>query len=117
MKGIDIFLIGGLDFTVFNLLFNNNFVIKSLFNSLFITITSLILNMFFTTIAAYALSREFLSGRNILLLIVIFTMFFEPSIVNEFLVINKLSLLNSYLSIILYKMVNIYYLIMLISIF
>ena len=44
-------------------------------------------------------------------------MVFEPSIINEFLVIKKLGLLNSYLSIILYKVVNIYYLILLIRFF
>tara|TARA_B100000131_G_scaffold319194_1_gene364586 strand:- start:787 stop:1617 length:831 start_codon:yes stop_codon:yes gene_type:complete len=113
LDGLDIFP-KGLDFDVFKLMLSNPRVLISFTNSILITTVGLCLNMFFTSIAAYALSKDYLPGRNLFLTLIIFTMVFEPSIVPEFIVINNIGLFDSYWSVILYKMVNVYYLILMI---
>jgi len=113
LNGLDIFP-KGLDFDVFKLMLSNPRVLISFSNSILITTVGLVLNMTFTSIAAYALSKDYLPGRNIFLTIIIFTMVFEPSIVPEFIVINNIGLFDSYWSVILYKMVNVYYLVLMI---
>ena len=114
LDGLDIFP-KGFDIDVFKLMLSNPRVLISFTNSIYITSIGLCLNIFFTSIAAYALSKNYLPGRNIILTIIIFTMVFEPSIVTEFLVVKKIGLFDSYWSIILYKMVNVYYLILMLS--
>ncbi|MDA1181439.1 MAG: carbohydrate ABC transporter permease [Proteobacteria bacterium] len=116
LDGLDIFP-KGFDIDVFKLMLSNPRVLISFTNSIYITSIGLCLNIFFTSIAAYALSKNYLPGRNIILTIIIFTMVFEPSIVTEFLVVKKIGLFDSYWSIILYKMVNVYYLILMIRFF
>ena len=116
LDGLDIFP-KGFDIDVFKLMLSNPRVLISFTNSIYITSVGLCLNIFFTSIAAYALSKNYLPGRNIILTIIIFTMVFEPSIVTEFLVVKKIGLFDSYWSIILYKMVNVYYLILMIRFF
>tara|TARA_B110000438_G_scaffold95165_1_gene94507 strand:- start:99 stop:986 length:888 start_codon:yes stop_codon:yes gene_type:complete len=116
LDGLDIFP-KGFDIDVFKLMLSNPRVLISFTNSIYITSVGLCLNIFFTSIAAYALSKSYLPGRNIILTIIIFTMVFEPSIVTEFLVVKKIGLFDSYWSIILYKMVNVYYLILMIRFF
>ena len=116
LDGLDIFP-KGFDIDVFKLMLSNPRVLISFTNSIYITSVGLCLNIFFTSIAAYALSKNYLPCRNIILTIIIFTMVFEPSIVTEFLVVKKIGLFDSYWSIILYKMVNVYYLILMIRFF
>ena len=116
LDGLDI-LPKGFDIDVFKLMLSNPRVLISFMNSIYITSVGLCLNIFFTAIAAYALSKNYLPGRNIILTIIIFTMVFEPSIVPEFLVVKKVGLFDSYWSVILYKMVNVYYLILMIRFF
>ena len=116
LDGLDIFP-KGFDIDVFKLMLSNPRVLISFMNSIYITSVGLFLNILFTSIAAYALSKEYLPGRNVILTIIIFTMVFEPSIVTEFLVIKRVGLFDSYWSVILYKMVNVYYLILMIRFF
>ena len=116
LDGLDI-LPKGFDTDVFKLMFSNPRVLISFMNSIYITSVGLCLNILFTSIAAYALSKNYLPGRNFILTIIIFTMVFEPSIVTEFLVVKKVGLFDSYWSVILYKMVNVYYLILMIRFF
>lgn len=116
LDGLDIFP-KGFDIDVFKLMLSNPRVLMSCMNSIYITSVGLCLNIFFTAIAAYALSKNYLPGRNIILTIIIFTMVFEPSIVPEFLVVKKIGLFDSYWAVILYKMVNVYYLILMIRFF
>ena len=66
LDGLDIFP-KGFDFDVFKLMLSNPRVLISFTNSILITTVGLCLNMFFTSIAAYALSKDYLPGRNLFL--------------------------------------------------
>lgn len=95
----------------FQVVLNNSLVSKSLLNSLFITITGTCLSILFTTITAYVLTRKNLVGKTPIMIFLIIIMIFEPGIVQEYMVVKDLHLLDSLWSMVLYRMINVYYLI------
>ncbi|HUX22717.1 MAG TPA: carbohydrate ABC transporter permease [Spirochaetia bacterium] len=92
-------------------------VLRGLLNSIFITLAGVAVNMVMTSLAAYVLSRPRLPGRRFLMLFVIFTIVFEGGLIPDYMLMRNLHLLNNYLSVILYKGVNAYYLIIMIRFF
>jgi putative aldouronate transport system permease protein len=64
-------------------------------NSLFYTIAGTTLNLAITLMAAYALSRKDLVGRNLIMMMCVFTMIFSAGIIPSYLVVQDLGLLNS----------------------
>lgn len=64
-----------------------------------------------TIMAAYALSRRNFKGRNIMFGLIIVTMFFNPGIIPNYLLIKELRLLDSPMSLILPLMINAFLLI------
>lgn len=107
----------GVSFDVWDVLLNHPNVRQGLMNSLLITGVATVLNITFTTLMAWALSRPRLPGRRIFFVIVLTTIVFEPGLIPDYFVVKKLGLLNTYWSVILYKMVNAWYLIILIRFF
>lgn len=101
----------------YQVLLSNSKVVKSLFNSVFITAIGTFLNLLLTSVSAYVLTRDNLKGKSILMGIMILVMVLDPGIVPEFLVIKKINLIGSYWSVILYKAVNVYYLIIMMRFF
>jgi putative aldouronate transport system permease protein len=91
--------------------------VRSILNSVFITVVGTAINLVATSMAAYALTRVTLPGRRLLMLLVIVVMVFEPGIVPEYLVVKRIGLMGSLWAVILYKSVNVYYLIILMRFF
>ncbi|MDA0660946.1 MAG: carbohydrate ABC transporter permease, partial [Planctomycetota bacterium] len=102
---------------VWDVLFNHPAVRRGLMNSLLITGVGTFLNIIFTALMAWALSRKKLPGRRIFFIIVLITIVFEPGLIPDYFVVKKLGLLNSYWSVILFKLVNAWYLIILVRFF
>ncbi|RTE11634.1 carbohydrate ABC transporter permease [Paenibacillus whitsoniae] len=63
--------------------------------TLFRTIVGTALNVFFTIIAAYPLSKKYLPGRSTFLLFIVFTMMFGGGLIPTYLLIRSLGLLDS----------------------
>ena len=101
----------------YKVLLSNPKILKSLFNSVFITVVSTTINLLLTSIAAYVLTRPKLKGKRFFMGIMILVMVMEPGIVPEYLVMKQIGLIGSYWSVILYKAVNVYYLIILMRFF
>lgn len=116
MSGLAIFPTG-FSLDVWQLLLAHPNVLRGILNSLLITVVGTLINVTFTALMAFALSRPFLPGRRLLFAIVLLTIVFEPGIIPDYLVMKKLGLLNSYWSVILYKAVNAWFLIVLIRFF
>lgn len=116
MSGMTI-LPRGFSLEVWRLLVSNPLVQRGLFNAVFITVVSTVLNMVLTTLMAWGLSRPGLPGRRILFILVLVTIVFDPGIIPEYFTIRRLGLIDSYWSVILYKVVNAWYLIILIRFF
>lgn len=80
-------------------------------NTLIITTVGTLYNMVITTMLAYVLSKRF-AGRNILMNLVIFTMFFSGGMIPFYLTVSRtLSLSNSLWAIILPYGINTFYMI------
>lgn len=113
MSGLEI-IPQGFSLDVWKLLLTNEAVLRGFGNAMLITVVGTIINVVFTVLLAWALAQKRLPGRRWLFMFVLFTIVFEPGIIPDFLVMKKLGLLNSYWSVILYRAVFAWYLIILV---
>jgi putative aldouronate transport system permease protein len=116
LKGLSV-LPKGFSLIVYKVLAANPYFIRSILNSVYITAMGTAINLAMTAMAAYALTRPTLPGRRLFMILVIVIMVFEAGIVPEYLVVKRVGLMNSRWSVILYKAVNVYYLIILMRFF
>ena len=84
---------------------------KGLLVTLFITIVGTAICMFFSVLCAYALSKKTLPGRNVILALILFTMFFNGGLIPFYLVVSKMGLVNSVWSMILPSAISTWYMI------
>ena len=101
----------------YKVLFSNPLIVKSIFNSIFITVIGTFINLLLTAMAAYVLARTNFVGKKVILIFLIILMVFEPGMIPEYLLVKDLGLLNTYASLILYKAINVYYLFILMRFF
>ena len=71
----------GLNWDAYQQVFRNNLVPTAYGNTLFITIIGTVISMLLTCTSAFVLSRRELPGRNLLTLLVVFTMLFNAGTV------------------------------------
>ncbi len=95
----------------------NPLFVRSILNAVFITVVGTAINLVVTSMAAFALTRNTLPWRRFFMLLVIVIMVLEPGLIPEYLVVKKIGLMNSLWAVILYKTVNVYYLIILMRFF
>ena len=116
MSGLDII---PKDFSLINyrIVFNHPALMTALSNSIFVTVVGTAINIILTTTAAYVLTRPNLMFKRAIMVFLIFMMLFEPGLVPEYLVIQKLGLMGSKWSVILVTAVNVYYLIIMMRYF
>ncbi len=81
-------------------------IISGYLNTIFVVLFGTILNIIMTTIAAYVLSRKDAKLVKFLTLMVVFTMYFQGGTIPFYLVVNKLGLTGSRLSLIFPVAVN-----------
>lgn len=79
----------------YKIVFNTNKVWLGFRNSLLYTFGGTIINVVMTVTAAYCLSRRDLPGRNGIMLIFTFTMFFSGGMIPAYMLIQKLGFLNT----------------------
>ncbi|WP_223592631.1 carbohydrate ABC transporter permease [Neobacillus bataviensis] len=116
LKGLDI-LPKGFTFLNYEILLSNPLILRSLFNTIFITVAGTALNLFLTAMAAYVLARTNFVGKKLVMFLLIVIMVFEPGMIPEYLLVKNLGLLDTYTSLILYKAINVYYLFILMRFF
>ncbi len=80
-------------------------------NSLFYTVTGTCLSLFVTLLAGYALSRKYLVGRNVIMFMMLLTMYFSGGMIPTYLIVRSLHLLNTWWIIIIISTVSTYNLI------
>ena len=80
-------------------------------NSLFYTFVGTAVNIIMTLTAAYCLSRDDLPGRNAIMLVFTFTMFFNGGMITSYILVQKLHLLNTVWSLLLPGAIGVYNLI------
>ncbi len=107
----------GFSLVNYRVLLANPLFMKSILNAIYITAFGTLINLCVTSMAAFALTREKLPGKRFFMLLVIVIMVLEPGLITEYLVVKRVGLMNSLWSVILYKTVNVYYLIILMRFF
>lgn len=95
----------------FQVVLQNPIVSQALFNSLFITIVGTLSSIFLTTVTAYVLTRKNLVGKTPIMVFLIIIMIFEPGIIQEYMVMKDIALLDNLWAMVVYRLVNVYYLI------
>jgi len=80
-------------------------------NTLFYTIAGTLLNLACTLPAAYALSRRDLVGKNIIMFLMLFTMYFSGGMIPTYLIVKSLGLFNKWYVLLVTGAVNTYNLI------
>ena len=101
----------------YQIIFSNPAIWRALFNSLFITVLGVALNVVVTSMAAYALTRPNLPGKKLFMAFFIMMMIFEPGIIQEYFVVKGLGLLDNIWAMVLYNSVTVYNLILLMRFF
>lgn len=80
-------------------------------NSVFYTVMGTAISIFLTIPGAYALSRRDLKGRNVVMFLFTFTMFFSGGMVPSYMLINKLRLIDTVWAMVLPGALSVYNLI------
>jgi len=116
MSGLTV-LPNGFSLDVWQLLISNPSVQRGVVNSVIITVAGVVLGVVFTGLMAWALAQENLPGRRLLFVLVLVTIVFEPGIIPDYFVMKRLGMLDTYWSVIFYKGINAWYLIILVRFF
>lgn len=88
--------------------FNTSTVWIGFRNSLFYTFVGTFINVVMTMTAAYCLSRHDLPGRNVIMLFFTFTMFFNGGMITNYLLVQKLGMLNTIWSMLIPGAIGVY---------
>ena len=91
-----------ISFNAYEYIFSTNKIVSGFKNSIIITVAGTLINLFFTVTMAYAISKPRLRGRNFVLNMVIFSMFFGGGMIPSYIVTaNLLHMKNTYCSVLL----------------
>jgi putative aldouronate transport system permease protein len=84
-----------LNFAGYEAIFQYRSIMTGFLNSLFYATVGTAINVTFTLLAAYPLSRRDLFGRNWFMLLFVFTLLFSGGLIPTYLVVHNLGLLNT----------------------
>jgi putative aldouronate transport system permease protein len=102
---------------VWLLLLQHPYVQRGIINSVWMTGASVFIGTLGTALMAWPLSCQGLPFRRTIFILVLVTIVFEPGIIPDYFLMKHLGLLNNQWSVILYKAVNAWYLIILVRFF
>jgi putative aldouronate transport system permease protein len=83
-------------------------IVSAMKNSIVIAVVGTALNLVFTVLAAYPLSRSYMYGQRFFTLIIVFTMLFSAGLIPGYLLVKSLGLVDSYGAIWLPGLVSVY---------
>ncbi|MCM3269870.1 carbohydrate ABC transporter permease [Paenibacillus elgii] len=90
-----------LNFEAYRYLFSTDRFVRSIGNTVYITVVGTAVNLLVSITLAYALSKKTLPGRKLMLLMMLFTMVFSGGLIPKYLLIKSIGLLDSYWALIL----------------
>nr|WP_212972001.1 carbohydrate ABC transporter permease [Bacillus sp. J14TS2] len=85
----------GITFEGFQRVFQNTDIWIGYRNTIFYTLLGTFINLAVTLPAAYALSRQELIGKKVIMALFVFTMFFEGGLIPTYLLVRDLSMVNT----------------------
>lgn len=85
----------GINFNAYIQVFHDSQIWNGYWNTIRYTVIGTLLNVILTIMIAYPLSRKELPGRNLITLIIVFTMFFHGGLIPLYLVVKGLGMINT----------------------
>lgn len=98
----------GMNFESYKIVLKDPNIGGAYFNTILYTIVGTIVNIIFTTLCAYPLSRKRFFGRNIFTIMIVFTMFFSGGMIPSYLVVQNLHMINTIWALVLPGAINTY---------
>ena len=95
LNGEVVLLPKGFNFNAYKYIFQNDQILVGYGNTIFYSVVGTLYNMVLTICAAYPLSRSDLKGRNLLTVMITFTMCFGGGMIPTYLNLNSLHMLNT----------------------
>ena len=95
IKGKVLFLPKGFTTKAYTMVFENQDIWRGFRNSCFYTIAGTAISVVLTILAAYPLSRKELAGRNIIMMLILFTMYFSGGMIPTYLLVKDLGMYNT----------------------
>ena len=103
----------GFSTAAYRIALNNPMILRAYMNTLTIVVVGTILNIFFTSMSGYVLSRKRFAARNVIMLMATFTMFFGGGLIPFYLQVRALHLHNTYFALWLPTLISTFNLIIL----
>ena len=85
----------GFGFYAYREVFRHRLFLLSYRNTLVYLASGLVVNMTMTTLAAYALSRRRIRGRNLVMKLIVFTMFFSGGLIPTYIIVDNLGMTDT----------------------
>ncbi len=101
----------GFEMVSYRMVFKNPMILTGYANTLVYVIAGTFINLFLTTLGAYALSRKGYYWKNFFMFVIVFTMFFGGGLIPFYLVVKTLGLTDNMLALILPPAISTYNLI------
>lgn len=98
----------GITFEGYAKVFENSDLLNSYGNTIFYTTLGTAINLVMTVMAAYPLSKRDFRGRNLLMAIMVFTMFFSGGLVPTYLLVKQLGMTNTFWALVIPNAVSVY---------
>ena len=96
----------GFSVNAYKMMMKNPMIVRGYLNSIFLVVAGVILNLTFTTIAAYVLSRKNVFWNKYITMMIIVTMFFSGGLIPTYLLVTSLHLNNTYWALLLPTLIN-----------
>ena len=101
----------GLEFTSYEMVFNSGLIMRSYLNTIYYSLTGVLLALFMLVITAYPLSIKTFYGRNFITILFAITMFFSGGLVPTYLVVRGMGMINTVWALIVPPAIGVFYLI------
>src|SRR5690625_2881199 len=106
-----------LSLNAYEYIFRTDALPRSMGVTIFITVAGTLVNLLFTSLLAYSVSRKKVHFRRTILFFVVFTIIFQWGLIPDYLVVKQMVMLDSYWALIIPRAIIPCYLIILISFF
>src|SRR5699024_7625973 len=101
----------GINLDTYKVVLQDDSIMRSYANTILYTITGTAIGVSCTAICAYPLSRDYFFGKYLFTFMIIFTMFFDGGMIPNYLVVEKLGLVNTMWAIVLPPAINVWFMI------
>jgi len=103
----------GFNLETYRYIFSTRTVAQGLWNSVYITVAGTVINMLMTTLMAYPLAHNFLPGKKVLNILVVFTMMFSGGIIPNYIIVKAMGMVDTYWSVMVPGAINAFNLVIL----